>query len=242
MRTLKNLIYIGILAAALLLGAPQWKILVVSFVSSASYFPNFPFWPLWLPLGLAVLGYLVFFLLGAGLRFSISMKHHVMVIVLFGIVLAARVVALFSPVAQTGWRDGSDAPPQLLMARAVSRLKTGVDTYAQAADNRTYPVDPEVLGEFLRDGKRIAPSGFRSHGLRAPVRLVVVDEAEGPILKVKPGDRAGTIYFAVSEDKSSYWITLVGLEDLPAGRPGIMVAADNQPIVFTSQDNSPEEE
>jgi hypothetical protein len=242
MRTLKNLIYIGILAAALLLGAPQWKILVIAIISSASYFPNFPFWPLWLPLGLAVLGYLVFFLLGAALRFSISMKHHVMVLVLFGVVLAARVVVLFSPVAQTGWRDGSDAPPQLLMARAVARLKAEVDTYARAADNRTHPVDPEVLGEFLRDGRRMLPSGFRSHGLRAPVKLVVVDEAEGPILQVKPGDRAGTIYFAVSEDKSRYWITLVGLEDLPAGRPGIMVAADNQPIVFTSQDEVPEEE
>jgi len=241
MRLLKFVIYIGMLAAALVLGIPKWKILVISLISPASYFPDFPFWPLWLPLGLMVLGYLVYFLLGAGLRFQISFKHHVMVVVLFGAVLIARVAALLAPVPEGNWRDEGDAPPQLLMARAAARLKSSVDQYAHDTDNRTYPADPGILSDFLRSGKRLAPSGFRSHALQAPVRLVVVGEADGPLLEVRPGDQAGTIYYALSEDQSRYWITLVGLAELPAGRPGIMQTADHQPIVL-STDRLPAEE
>jgi hypothetical protein len=240
MRLLKFVIYIGMLAAALVMGFPKWKVLIISLISSASYFPDFPFWPLWLPLGLLVLGYLVYFLLGAGLRFQISFKHHVMVVVLFGAVLIARVAALLSPVPEGNWRDEGDAPPQLLMARAAARLKSSVDHYVQDTDNRTYPADPGILGDFLRSGKRLAPSGVRSHALQAPVRLVVVSEADGPVLEVRPGDQAGTIYYALSEDQSRYWITLVGLAELPAGRPGIMQTADHQPIVL-SIDRIPDE-
>ena len=241
MRLLKYLIYIGMLSAALVLGASKWKILVIALISSASYFPNFPFWPLWLPLGLLVLGYLVYFLLGAGLRLKISFKHHVMVVVLFGAVLIARVVTLLSPVPEGNWRNEGDAPPQLLMARAGARLKSSVDLNGQSSDNRTYPADPEILREFLRTDKQLPPSGFRSHALRAPVLLVVVGEATGPVLEVRPGDRAGTIYYALNEDQSRYWITLVGLSELPAGRPGIMQAADHQPIVLGT-DSIPSEE
>jgi hypothetical protein len=240
MRLLKYLIYIGLLAAALVLGAPKWKILIIALISSASYFPDFPFWPLWLPLGVMALGYLVYFLLGAALRFTINFKHHVMVVVLFGAVLLARVAALLSPVPEGIWRDEGDAPPQLLMARAAARLKSSVDAYSQNSDNRTYPADPEILYEFLREGKRLPSSGFRSHALQAPVALVVV-EAAGPVLKVRPGARAGTIYYALSEDQGRYWITLVGLSELPAGRPGIMQTADHQPIVLGT-DRIPGEE
>ena len=236
MRALKFAIYIGMLTAALALGAAKWRILLISLFSSASYFPDFPYWPLWLPLGLLVLGYLVYFLLGAALRFRISFGHHVMVVVLFGVVLTTRVVSVLSAVPGSNWRDESDAPPQLLMARAAARLKSSVDLFGRDTDNRSYPADPEVLAEFIRVDKRIPPSGFRSHGLWAPVKLVVVGEAEGAVLKVRPGDRAGTIYYAVSEDKSRYWITLVGLSELPAGRPGIMLSVDHQPIVL-SPDN-----
>jgi|GEM_PF-1882194 len=241
MRLLKFVIYIGMLVAAMVLGIPKWKILIISLISSASYFPDFPFWPLWLPLGLLVLGYLVYFLLGAGLRFQISFKHHVMVVVLFGAVLIARVAALLSPVPAGSWRDEGDAPPQLLMARAAARLKSSVDQYARNSDNRAYPADPEILDEFLRQDKRAAPSGFRSHALQAPVKLVVVGEADGPVLQARSGDRAGTIYYALSEDQSRYWITLVGLSELPAGRPGIMQTADHQPIVL-GIDRTPAEE
>jgi hypothetical protein len=243
MRPLKYLIYIGMLAVALVLGIPKWKILVIALVSSASYFPDFPFWPLWLPLGLLVLGYLVYFLLGAGMRLEISFKHHVMVVVLFGAVLIARVAALLSPVPAGNWRDEGDAPPQLLMARAAARLKSSVDEYVQSSDNRTCPADPEILLEFLRVGKRLPASGFRGHALQAPIALVVVGESEGPVLEVRPGDRAGTIYYALNNDQSQYWITLVGLSELPAGRPGIMQTADHQPIVLgTARVPSEEEE
>jgi hypothetical protein len=224
------------------LGASKWKILVISLISSASYFPDFPFWPLWLPLGAAVLGYLIYFLLGVALRLRISSMHRVMAVVLFGAVVIARVVALLAPVPEGTWRDESDASPQLLMARAASRLKSAVDLYGQGSDDRSYPADPEVLLEFLRDDKWLPSSGFRSHGLRAPVLLVVVGEAQGPILEVRPGDRAGIIYYAISEDKSRYWITLVGLSELPAGRPGIMLGADNQPIVLGPEDGLDQEE
>ena len=164
-----------------------------------------------------------------------------MVVVLFGAVLIARVVTLLSPVPEGNWRNEGDAPPQLLMARAVARLKSSVDLYGQSSDNRTYPADPEILREFLRTDKQLPPSGFRSHALRAPVLLVVVGEATGPVLEVRPGDRAGTIYYALNEDQSRYWITLVGLSELPAGRPGIMQAADHQPIVLGT-DSIPSEE
>jgi hypothetical protein len=165
-----------------------------------------------------------------------------MVVVLFGAVLIARVAALLSPVPAGSWRDEGDAPPQLLMARAAARLKSSVDQYAQNSDNRTYPADPEILNDFLRVGKRLTPSGFRRHALQAPVQLVVVGEATGPILEVRSGDRAGTIYYALSEDQSRYWITLVGLAELPAGRPGIMQTADHQPIVLGTDSIPAEDE
>jgi hypothetical protein len=241
MRALKFAIYIGMLGAALALGSAKWRILLISLLSPASYFPDFPYWPLWLTLGLLVLGYLIYFLLGAALRLRISFRHHVMVVVLFGAVLTTRVVSVLSPVPGSSWRDGSDAPPQLLMARAVARLKSSVDRYGQSSDSRTYPADPEILREFLRTDKKLPPSGFRSHALKAPVELVVV-EAAGPVLDVRPGDRAGTIYYALNEDQSRYWITLVGLSELPAGRPGIMQSADHQPIVLSPDGRGQREE
>jgi len=66
------------------------------------------------------------------------------------------------------------------------------------------------------------------------VRLIVFCGADGPVLQPRPGDRAGTLYYAVNEDASRYWITMVGLAELPAGRTGIISSA-GQPVVLVPE-------
>jgi hypothetical protein len=232
MRTLWIAISIVLLSASLVMGAAKWRDLIIAFLSSASYFPDFPYWPLWLPLGLLVLGYMVFFLLGASLKRPIGSKHGVMVVAVFVAVLTGKFAGMVWPAIGDAAVLGAEAPPRLRMARAADRLKSALDRQAAGSSSRSYPVDPSILEEYIMENKRLPRSGYRSHGFAATVQLVVFCGAQGPVLQVRPEDRAGTIYYAVSEDAGRYWITMVGLRELPAGETAILTGADNQPVVL----------
>ncbi len=233
MRSVRLLVSIGLLASALVVGVAKWRILVVAMLSSASYFSDFPFWPLWLPLGVLTLGYSIYYLAGAAFRFRINSKHDVMVVAIVAAVLVARFSGATWPAGEETGVQTQDAP-RLLMARAASRLKSALDRHTSDSSPQTYPIDPKELEELLRENKRLPPSGYRSHGVQAPVRLVVFCGADGPVLQARLEDRAGTIYYAVNEDAGRYWISMVGIRDLPAGKSEIISAA-GQPVVLVPE-------
>lgn len=235
MRYLRIAISIGLLIGALLIGIAKWRILAIALLSSASYFADFPFWPLWLPLGLLVLGYLGYYLASAAFKIKVSPKHDVMVVAIFASVLVARFAGAAWPALNDVGAQEEVRPPKLLMDRAASRLKAALDQLTSESSTQTYPSDPAELEELIRENKRLPPSGYRSHGMQAPIRLVVFCGAEGPVLQARPEDRAGTIYYAVNEDASRYWISMVGLTEFPAGKPGILRGPGNEPIVLVPE-------
>jgi hypothetical protein len=238
MRTIKNLLYLGMLAAALAIGFQRWKLLVIALLSAASYIPDFPFWPAWLPLGLGVVGYLFFFGAALATRKPILLRHHVVVLVLLGVVLLLRMWELLSPVPEHEWRGPDEAPPPVQLAKAAGHLKAGLDRVAVEPDSG-FPTEVQEVERLLRRSGKLPFSGFRGHGFRLPVALVVVPAAEGPVLRVRPGDRAGTLYYAVRDDGSQYWISVVGLERYPAGPPALLRGPENDPIVLTSGEEEP---
>lgn len=220
------------LVIALVVGAPTWRVLIISLLSSSSYFPNFPYWPLWLPLGSLVFGFLLYFLLQVARKCSVKPEYKVVAFYLLALVLVVACLGDRSATGAVGRPLADEPTPRLLMARSAERLKAAVDRHMGEADRHGYPTDPEILEDRLREGKHLPSSGYRSHGLAKPVRVVVVCGADGPVLKVRPGDGAGTIYYAVNESKNHYWITMVGLSELPAGVPRIMRAVGNQPAIL----------
>ena len=46
----KNLLFGMLMLAALVLGHEKWRVMALTLISSASYFSEVPFWPLWMPI------------------------------------------------------------------------------------------------------------------------------------------------------------------------------------------------
>lgn len=232
MRALKYVIYLALLGGALLMGWPSWQVLAVILTSEASYFREVPFWPLWAVLGAGVLGYAIYFSVGAAIRLRISIKHHLAVLGLFAAVLVTRIVTLLSPTTGTAWLAPEDAPPHWCLAQAAGRLQLELEKRFGQSDPVRFPRQAADLEALLRVDDRLPPSGFLHHGLKAPVRLVVVPGASGPVRTVRPGDRAGTLYYALSTRADDYWITAVGLTKYPTGEPAIMAGPDHAALVL----------
>lgn len=221
-----------LLAVALVVGAPTWRVLIISLLSSSSYFPNFPYWPLWLPLGLLLSGFFLHFMLNVARKRPVRPEYKVLAVYLLALVLVVTWLGDRSVPGAIGRNRSGDPTPRLVMARAGERLKAAVDRHMGEADRHGYPTDPEILEDYLREGKHMPLSGYRSHGLPKPIRVVVVCGADGPVLKVRAGDGAGTLYYAINENRSHYWITMVGLSELPAGAPRIIPATGTQPAIL----------
>lgn len=234
MRTAKNLLYLGLLAVAIVVGLERWRVLLQVLCSTACYFAELPLWPVWLPLGVGCAGYLGYFTWLLVSRRPARLLHHAAVLFLFAAVILMRTWEALSVVPQTQWRSEDEAPPPVLLARAGGRLKRALDE--RKAEGESYPMEREGLEDMLREKGRMPSSGFLGHGLRLPIQVVLVSSAEGPVLAPRPEDRPGTLYVAVSEDGGRYWITLLGMREYPCGGAEMIAGEDRAPLVLEAGD------
>lgn len=231
MRKIKFAIYFSLLLGTLVIGWPRFQVLAILLTSQSAYFRHIPSWFIWLPLGLALLAYTVVFTLSALMRFRLGQIHHLAVIMLFSAALIARILDAYTPVETDSWRDLQEAPPHWLLAKAVGELHRELQVRGDAQATPIYPSQRDKLMALMAPAGQMPPCGFRGHGFPLPIHFVVVADASGPVLAPRPGDRPGTIYYAVSMDASRYWLTAVGQDNYPTGEPRVMIDTQGRAIV-----------
>ena len=113
-------------------------------------------------------------------------------------------------------RPPPDAAPQLL---------AGLRAAAEELDRDykgSYAPDAGQLQGALAP---LGPSGFRRLARNIPLHARVLSASEGPQLEALPEDLPGTLYVAVSRDRSSAWLTALGksgVVKLQSGKPALV--------------------
>jgi hypothetical protein len=95
-------------------------------------------------------------------------------------------------------------------------------------------IDRDFHGAYAPDASqidgalaRIASPGFRRFGRSLPLHARVLSAAAGPQLVPLPGDEPGTIYVAVSKDRTAAWLTALALGGTlrtTSGQPALIEA------------------
>lgn len=95
-------------------------------------------------------------------------------------------------------------PYDVKTSEHVWKLVRAVDSFGNA--HQKFPDNEAAL-----PASAPAASPYYEHGERLPFRYVVMTKASGPFL-TDPGDRPGTIFYAVSTDLQDVWITATRLK------------------------------
>src|SRR5262249_10703396 len=95
-------------------------------------------------------------------------------------------------------------------------------------------LDRDFHGSYLPDASQlnsalaqVTPPGYRRLGRDIPLHARVLSGADGPQLEPLPGDIPGTIYVAISRDRTAAWISalaLGGTLKLASGKPALVEA------------------
>lgn len=173
------------------------------------------------PLGVLVLllfallaGFTLRFALAAALGARPRLPEHAAFLALLASVLAVR--AAGGPPA-----PGPDPAPALLAA-----LRAAADAAdAQYARSGAYALEEPELATALA---ALPAPGFRFRLRLLPLRPRVLGSARGPQLSPLPGDLPGTVYFAVSPDRSRCWLTALTLR---RGQPALFTQ-DQRPVLL----------
>jgi hypothetical protein len=72
----------------------------------------------------------------------------------------------------------------------------------------SYTPDAGQLNSALA---QVTPPGYRRLGRSIPLHARVLSGADGPQVEALPGDLPGTIYVAISKDRTTAWTTALGL-------------------------------
>lgn len=158
-------------------------------------------------LALATLGFSIASALGKRLRPA----HHAALLILPGLSLWLR-AATPAPM-----------PPRDPVPSLLAGLRAAADQLDATWAGR-YAPDAAV---FASSFAGIPPTGFRRLFRPSPVHVRVLSGAEGPQLERLEGDEPGTLYVAISRDRSAAWLTALGLRGvlaLPSGQPALIEA------------------
>lgn len=95
-------------------------------------------------------------------------------------------------------------------------------------------LDRDYRGSYVPDAgplsaalAQVVPPGFRRLGRSISLHARLLSASEGPQLEALPGDQPGTIYVAVSRDRTAAWLTaldLRGVLKLTSGKPALIEA------------------
>lgn len=158
-------------------------------------------------LALATLG----FSIALALRKRLRLAHHGALLILLGLSLGLRAAA------------PAPAPPRDPVPSLLAALKAAAEQLDATWAGRYAP----DAGVFAFTFAGIPPPGFRRLFRPAPVHVRVLSGAEGAQLERLEGDEPGTLYLAISRDRSTAWLTALGLGGilaLPSGQPALIEA------------------
>lgn len=116
-------------------------------------------------------------------------------------------------------QSGDPRPPR----DPTSSLLDGLRAAAGELDRDyrgSYTPDAGQLNSALA---KVTPPGYRRLGRGIPLHARVLSGADGPQLEPLPGDLPGTIYVAISKDRTAAWITALGLHGVL--KPGVVAHA-----------------
>ncbi|MFN2546195.1 MAG: hypothetical protein ABR567_02055 [Myxococcales bacterium] len=120
---------------------------------------------------------------------------------------------------------GEPRPPR----DPTSALLDGLRAAAAELDRDyrgSYTPDAGQLNSALA---QVTPPGYRRLGRSIPLHARVLSGADGPQLSAMPGDLPGTIYVAISKDRTAAWLTALGLNGVLKARVETHGGTHSQP-------------
>jgi len=76
------------------------------------------------------------------------------------------------------------------------------------------------------------PSRYAQHGLRLPYRIRQISQATGPHLQSQPDTAPATIYYAVSADSKTFWLTATMLDTAVATESSLLKNEDGDVVLY----------
>jgi hypothetical protein len=137
---------------------------------------------------------------------------------------AAFLLVLAACLAVRAW-SGEPRPPR----DPAPALLEGLRTAAAELDrgyHGNYASDTSRLDAVLA---QLPPPGFRRLGCALRLHARVLALADGAQAEPLAGDEPGTIYVAVSKDRTAAWLTALTLR---AGRPDILRTLSGKPVLI----------
>lgn len=123
------------------------------------------------------------------------------------------------------WAAADPRPPADPVPSLMEGLRAAAEELDRSfADAGAYASDAAHLDAAL---SQLPPPGFRRLGRAVPLHAHVLLDASGPQADPLPGDRPATIYIAISRDRSTAWLTALGLGrivQLRSGKPATVEA------------------
>ena len=118
---------------------------------------------------------------------------------------------------------GDPRPPR----DPLPSLLAGLRAAAERLDELWAPGYAHDAGAFASAFDRVPPTGFRRLSRPAPLHVRILSGAAGAQSEPLAADEPGTIYVAISLDRSSAWLTALGpggIVALPSGKPALIEA------------------
>jgi hypothetical protein len=106
-------------------------------------------------------------------------------------------------------------------------LLQGLRAAAEELDRDFHGLYAPDAGQINGSLAQVPPPGFRRLGRPIPLHARVLSGADGPQIEPLPGDEPGTIYVAVSKDRTTAWLTALTLGKVlrtTAGKPALVEA------------------
>ena len=135
---------------------------------------------------------------------------------------AAFLVLLVACFAVRSWA-GDPRPPR----DPAPALLEGLRAAAAELDRDFHGLYAPDAGQLNGALAQVRPPGFRRLGRIIPLHARVLSGADGPQTEPLPQDQPGTIYVAISKDRTTAWLTalnLRGILALPSGKPALIEA------------------
>ncbi len=121
------------------------------------------------------------------------------------------------------WAGGEPRPPRDPAPSLLEGMRAAAAGLDRTWSGRYAPDAGQLNGALAQ----VASPGYRRLGRTLPLHARVLSASEGPQLEPLPGDEPATIYIAISRDRTTAWLTALGLQGIlksSSGKPALIEA------------------
>lgn len=232
MRWLKLVVYLALSYVVLVASLPRAGVWLRLAIGPAGWVPDPPNPFLWVALAVLTLTFVVMLVADVGLcAWRLPNSVCALMVVVFGVALVGLRA---EERGRLTWRDSPfDAQPALRLSAVLDGLKEDLaDHYRK---NRAFPASAAKLEAMLakEEGRAAFSPYLHSRLRRLPGRVLVHENATGPVLEIAEGVLPGTILYALSHDAQAYWLTAVAGIGAPA-EPLLLSTRGGGPAVVSN--------